>query len=119
MVLRKLGPSCVAIAMALSVAPRAHAEPAPPAPTADELNRARDLFLEGAKLSEAGKWEEARVKFEQSLAIKRAPLTLYNLGIAQAETGRPAAALESLRGFLAMPEEPATQPYVAQVKAAL
>src|SRR3954471_21248715 len=103
MVLRKLGPSCLAMAAMILVASRAPAEPT------DDVNRARDLFVEGAKLSEAGKWEAARERFEQSLKLKRSALTLYNLGIAQQETGHVVDAVESYRGFLAMPEEPATQ----------
>jgi hypothetical protein len=85
----------------------------------EELARARALFVEGAKLAESGSWEAARDRFEKSSKIKRAPLTVYNLGIAQQETGKILDAIESYKAFLAMPVEPATQSYVAPVRAVL
>src|SRR5271155_4606482 len=81
-VVRKLGPCLLALSLALSRTPPAHAD------AAADLGRARDLFLEGSKLSETGDWEGARDRFERSLKLKRAALTLYNLGIAQQEKGR-------------------------------
>lgn len=101
------------LAIALAVAPSLPAR----AQSEAEVARARELFVEGSKLAEAGDWEKARDRFERSLAQKRAALTLYNLGIAQQETGRIVAALESFRAFLALPVEPATQSYVEPVRA--
>jgi len=118
---RKLLPSLLALALAFPAA-QARAQPAgrpggeaPPAGPAD-LNRARDLFVEGSKLAEGGDWEGARDRFERSLKLKRAALTLYNLGIAQQETGHLVAALESYRAFLGQPVEPATAGYVEPVR---
>jgi hypothetical protein len=102
-----------ALALACSASSGARAES--PADTA----RARELFVEGAKLAESGRWDEARDRFERSLAHRRAAITLYNLGIAQDESGRPASAIATFRAFLAMPVEPATQGYVEPVKAAM
>jgi hypothetical protein len=99
-------------AVLLAAAPAA-AQPA------DDVARARQLFVEGAKLADGGKWEAARDAFERSLKLKRAAITLYNLGVAQQETGRIAGAIESFRAFLAMPVEPATQRYVEPVRAVL
>jgi hypothetical protein len=106
------------LVVGLAHAPRALAQPAS-SPSEEELARARDLFREGAKLAEMGDWEGARDRYERSLKIKHAAITLYNLGIAQQETGHPAAAMESFRAFLAQPVEPATQPYVEPVRATL
>lgn len=108
----RLAAPLLALAIAL-VAPRAHAQ------AADDVTRARELFVEGAKLAEEGSWEAARDRFSRSLKHKRAAITLYNLGVAQQETGHHVQAVESFRAFLAMPVEPATQGYVAPVKAAL
>jgi hypothetical protein len=107
--LRKLAPFFLLLSLA------APAEAQTPQP-ADDVTRARELFLEGAKLAQDGSWDAARDRFERSLKIKRAALTLYNLGIAQQETGRLVDALESFRAFLAQPVEPATQAYVAPVR---
>src|SRR5271170_2496434 len=109
-VVRKVGPCLVALALALFSTPPASAQ-APP-----DIAHARDLFIEGSKLSDNGDWEGARDRFERSLKIKRAALTLYNLGIAQQETGRLVSAVESFRAFLALPVEPATQGYVDPVR---
>ena len=108
---RVLASAALAIACCASSPARAEA----PADTA----RARELFVEGAKLAEAGKWDEARDRVERSLARKRAAITLYNLGVAQDESGRPASAIETFQEFLAMPVEPATQGYVEPVRAAV
>jgi hypothetical protein len=109
-VVRTLGPLLLTLALALSSTASARAE----APA--DLARARDLFIEGSKLSENGDWEGARDRFERSLKLKRAALTLYNLGIAQQETGHLLAAVDSFRAFLALPVEPATQVYVEPVR---
>lgn len=109
----RLGPPLLALALsALPIAPARADGP-------DATARARELFVEGAKLAEAGKWDAARDHFERSLEQKRAAITLYNLGVAQEETGRVAEAIASFRAFLAMPVEPATAGYVTPVRAAL
>jgi hypothetical protein len=126
---RRLLPSLLGLALALTTA-RGQAEPVtmgetpkPPVRAAPDstpdLGRARELFVEGSKLAEAGDWEGARDRFERSLKIKRSTLTLYNLGIAQQETGRWVAAIESFRAFLAQPVEPATAGYVEPVRTVL
>jgi hypothetical protein len=113
MMLRPLALPLLALAMILAAGSAARAQPA------DDVARARELFVEGAKLAEAGSWEAARDRFERSLKQKRAALTLYNLGIAQQETGHLVDALESFRAFLALPADAATQPYVVPVRAEL
>jgi hypothetical protein len=87
------------------------------ADSADDLTRARDLFREGATLAERGDWKGALDRYERSAKIKRAALTLYNLGIAQAENGYLLDAIATFRDFLAEPVDPATAPYVDPVRA--
>ena len=113
MMRRMLAVPLLALAMVSAGAPRAEAQPA------EDVARARDLFREGSSLAEAGSWEAARDRFERSLALHRAALTLYNLGIAQQETGHLVDAIESFRAFLAQPVEPSTQRYVEPVRATL
>lgn len=65
-----------------------------------DVEVARELFREGAKFAQDGEWNEARKRYEKSLALKRAPLTLYSLGIAYRNLRRFVEALESHRAFL-------------------
>lgn len=61
---------------------------------------ARELFREGAKYAQEGEWNEARQRYEKSLALRRAPLTLYSLGMAYRNLRRFVESLESYRAFL-------------------
>lgn len=87
--------------------------------SAADVAAARDLFIEGSELSKAGRWEEARDRFERSLALKRAPITLYSLGVAQMSSGKHVEALESFRAFLAEPVTDTTQTYVEPARGAI
>ncbi|UQA57842.1 PEGA domain-containing protein [Polyangium aurulentum] len=80
---------------------------------AADVALARDLFREGVELAQQGRWDDAHERYRRSLALKRAPLTLYSLGVAQQQTGRFVDAIESFRAFLAErePESPVTLPY--------
>jgi hypothetical protein len=80
---------------------------------------ARQLFNEGLELSKAGKWEDAREKLARSLALKRAAITLYTLGVAEMKSGHPVAALEHLHAFVALPREPGTERFVEPAKKAI
>jgi hypothetical protein len=81
------------------------------AQTSAETAEARELFVQGGALAEQGKWDEARVRFERSLKLKHASLTLYSLGVAQRQTGRLVEARASFVAFLAEPSTPATKPF--------
>jgi hypothetical protein len=89
------------------------------AQSAADVALARELFTDGSRLAEAGDWTAARERYARSLALKRAPITLYSLGIAQQNTGQLVDATENLRAFLAQPSEPATQPYEELARAAI
>jgi hypothetical protein len=86
---------------------------------AEDVEQARRLFVEGSRLGQKGSWPEARDRFRSSLALKRAPLTLYSLGVAERECGAKVAALETLRAFLAEPGTPATASYQQAAKKAV
>ena len=80
---------------------------------------ARQLFNEGLELSKAGNWEGAREKLSRSLALKRAPITLYTLGVAEMKGGHLVAALEHLHAFVALPREPGTERFEEPAKKAI
>ncbi|WP_437736253.1 hypothetical protein [Sorangium sp. So ce1335] len=101
-----------AFALALLVAVGVLSAPAPAAAqSAADVAVAREIFIEGSELARQGRWEQARERYERSLAIKRAPITLYSLGVAQQQTGQLVEALESFRAFLLEPSAPATKEY--------
>jgi hypothetical protein len=89
------------------------------AQNAADTAAARELFIEGSKLSRDGRWAEAKDRFERSLALKRAPITLYSLGVAQMSSGHHVEALESFRAFLAEPLTGSTEPYAEPARAAI
>lgn len=89
------------------------------AQSASDVEAARALFVEGAKLGNEGRWKEARDLYARSLQLKAAPITRYSLGVAQRETGHLADALSSFRAFLAEPEAPATARFTAPTRAAV
>ncbi|HVK68528.1 MAG TPA: PEGA domain-containing protein [Polyangium sp.] len=82
---------------------------------------ARELFRDGAKLAQEGRWAEARERYMRSLALRRAPLTLYSLGVANREIGRFVDALESFRAFLveADLQNAANKPYEQPAREAI
>ncbi|MGK3991537.1 hypothetical protein WME99_51280 [Sorangium sp. So ce136] len=81
------------------------------AQSAADVAVAREIFIEASEFAKQGRWEQARERYERSLAIKRAPITLYSLGVAQQQTGQLVEALESFRAFLVEPSAPATREY--------
>jgi hypothetical protein len=89
------------------------------AQTPADVESARALFVEGAKLGNEGRWKEARDLYARSLQLKSAPITRYSLGVAERETGHFADALSSFRAFLAEPETPATARYTEPARAAI
>lgn len=108
----------VLAALCVAVGPAAasigHAQP-----RTDPTVRARELYQEGRRLGEQGRWEEARAAFEQALALRDAPLLHFALGTAQAETGRLVAARASLRRFVASATDAASLQQVPAAEAAL
>lgn len=106
--------AAVLVALLAAASPRAAL-----AQSGSDVETARALFVEGAKLGNEGRWKEARELYARSLQLKAAPITRYSLGVAQRETGHLAEALGSFRAFLAEPEAPATARYTAPAQAAV
>jgi hypothetical protein len=92
----------------LLVAPATRADESPA-----DVATARELFFEANRLGAEGRWEEARIRFARSLALKRSAVTIYSLGVAQLHTGQLVEALESFRAFLREPQSEASDPYRA------
>ncbi len=57
-------------------------------------------FNEGLALTSNAKWEEARLKFLQSLSLFKGAPTLYNLATVEQKTGHDLEAIEHYRAFL-------------------
>jgi hypothetical protein len=89
------------------------------AQSAADVDAARELFREGSKLAQEGRWAEASERYTRSLELKRAAITLYSLGVAHKKTGHLVEALESFRAFLVEPSTPATQAYEQPAKEAV
>lgn len=92
---------CRLVLVVAAIAPVLVASRVVAQPSGDPTVRARELYQEGRRLGELGRWEQARAAFEEALALREAPLLYFALGTAQAETGRLVAARASLRRFIA------------------
>jgi len=88
--------------------PRGQASRSQPSRGEEDRNReeARALVVAGVQSAQAGRWEEARTKFEQAYSIYPSPNILVNLGAAQVETGQLVEGAESYRTFLAEANDP-------------
>jgi len=73
-----------------------HADPRPRSPDAQDSDVGRKRFAEGVAAMKSGKYEEARISFQQSYALKPAPAALRNLATAELRAGRY---LEAARHF--------------------
>jgi hypothetical protein len=79
------------------------------AQSAADTATARELYIEGAKLSKEERWEQAKDRLKRSLELKKAPITHYSLAVAQQKTGELVEALENFRAFLVAPSAAATE----------
>jgi len=77
----------------------------------EDVEAARALAKEGLTAVKEERFEDAIDPLSRSLALHRAPFTLYTLGLAYEGANRPAAALESFRQFLKLPSSEAMKPY--------
>jgi hypothetical protein len=108
--------AALALLAALLATAGAHAQSAPSQPSSGDVTVARDLFRQGAKAAQAGQWEEARVAYEKSYALRPSSLTRYSLAVAQKETGHLVDALEGFRAFLRDPMDAASSQYRPQAE---
>ncbi len=68
--------------------------------TADDLQRARDLFRNGTELAKKTQWAEALQAFEQSGQLRRHSITSYNIGVCQRALGQYTQARSALQRSL-------------------
>jgi hypothetical protein len=66
----------------------AHADPRPRPADLPDTDVGRRRFAEGVAALKVGKYEEARISFQQSYALKPAPAALRNLAATELKTGR-------------------------------
>jgi hypothetical protein len=69
-------------------------------PTDQAVKLARKRFLEGVSAMDAGKYENARLAFQQAYALRPHPSILRNLGQAEFKVGRYLEAARHLSTFL-------------------
>jgi hypothetical protein len=79
--------------LAISLAAPARADDA-------AVSEARARFTEGVALAEAGKHDEARLKFQQAAAVLKAPPVLFNLARSEQLTGHDYEAMDHYKQFL-------------------
>ncbi|WP_437579111.1 PEGA domain-containing protein [Sorangium sp. So ce887] len=100
----------MSVAIAL-LAPAAEAQPAAPRAEAQEsdalTDRARQLFEDGVKAANAGKWADAHAAFLAAWGLKPHYQIASNLGVACLRVGKPRDAAEHLTRYLR--EAPATK----------
>jgi hypothetical protein len=85
----------------------------PEAPAPDAVELARRLFREGVEAAEAGRWDEARLRFTRVLSIRSAPLVRFNLALACRNAGHLIEAVEHYRQFALDPSSAADRPRMA------
>lgn len=91
---RSLLLACVLTSLTMFASPRAaHADDA-------AVKEAQARFDEGVALADAGKNEEARLKFTQAVAVLKAPSVLFNLARVEQLTGHELEALDHYKQFL-------------------
>jgi len=74
---------------------------APESPPDEDVSRARELFVEGNRLAEEGRWEAAHDRFRRAYGLSGTPAALHNAGSALLELGRPRGARDVLDCLLA------------------
>ncbi len=111
----------VLLVLAMSLATRPVVAQAAEPDGADNADTAaaRALFKEALAASKGQRWEEARDLLTRSLALKRAPITLYTLAVAERNTQRHAAALRHLHAFLASESSRLKERFVEPAKQAI
>jgi tetratricopeptide (TPR) repeat protein len=75
-------------------------------PSPEALEEARQQYARGVDLYARGKYDEARIAFEGAYARSQLPTLLPNIADCQERLGQDAAAAETLRQYLALPNVP-------------
>jgi hypothetical protein len=84
----------------LALVPLLAAAPVFAEPTAEAVKMARKRFQEGVQAIDGGRYEAARVAFQQAYALKPHPSVLRNLGEAELRTGHYLEAARHLATFV-------------------
>ncbi|MEZ4338250.1 MAG: PEGA domain-containing protein [Sandaracinaceae bacterium] len=96
----------VALALILSLPTIAVAqyrvEPPEGEPSEEAMNEARDLYLEGGRLVEEGRWADAVSAFERSYRLSGIPAALFNTATTLRSMGRHRDARDLFRQLLAI-----------------
>jgi hypothetical protein len=81
--------------------------PSPSAPAANDrvAQRARELFDEGVRLANEGRFESARAVFRSAYELQPHPSVLYNIAQCEVRLGDAASAVATLERFLAAGRE--------------
>lgn len=84
----------------------------------DPANRSTELFREGRELLAQGRFREACEKFDASLALRRAPGTLLNIGSCRAAQGDLVGAMDAFSAAVSLAQqEPPSDARQAQIEA--
>lgn len=90
----------VLVLLVVALGSRARAQEGWPAPTAAELTEAQRQFELGVAEYEAGRLEDALVRFVRAHALSRAPELLYNLATVHERLRHDAEALDAYGDYL-------------------
>ena len=77
----------VLVTLLVTTVGTAHADPHPHTLNSQDLDVGRKRFAEGVTALKNGKYEDARISFQQSYALKPSPAALRNLAAAELKTG--------------------------------
>jgi hypothetical protein len=77
----------------------------PPAPAAEELAAARQLFEEAIRAEDQGRWQEALDTFVRVRAITASPVLHYHIGVCSEHLGRLVEALNAFQMAVQLAEE--------------
>jgi hypothetical protein len=99
---RKLIAGCTGVVLALAGAPAALAQSS----HADDVARARDLFVQGTDLRDAGNTAGALEKLKAARDLAPNPITALELGRTYMMLGMPLEARDALLSVAAMPAQP-------------
>ena len=76
------------------------AEEPGPDPTTTDLQKARELFMQGVSAYSEGRYEDSRDALEAAYALVPKPQILYNLAMVEEKLGNTAAACKHLESYV-------------------
>jgi hypothetical protein len=91
-----------ALCIALVVSAPAKPKTPPPAPVADDTQKAKEAFQTAQRLYKEARYAEAIVKFEEAYAIKPSPVLFFNIGRCHEQLADVPKAMRAYREYLRM-----------------